>query len=296
MSDKKNLTRKQKRALRWRKLRMKYRLTITNEKTFAHIVSFRLSLHNVFLIVATLSLFLILIVYLVIAYTPLKEYIIPNYPELEEREKIEHNAELVDSLEYQMKLYAQKMQVLQTILNGNDPSEIATMDSIIVQQTEDYANLNFDISPADSALRMEVQETEALNVNFHSNSAGVRIENLFFYPPVNGVVSSNFSQGHLGTDVVATENSIIHSVLDGTIILADWTVETGYVIMIQHSNDFISVYKHNAKLLKKEGDKVTAGEGIALLGNTGNITLGPHLHFELWHEGKPVNSEQYIVY
>lgn len=296
MADKKNVTRKQKRALRWKKLRMKYRLTITNEKTFAHIVSFRLSIHNLFLILATLSLVLILLVYVIIAYTPLKEYIIPNYPELEEREKIEHNAELVDSLEYQMKLYAQKMQVLETILSGDDPSEYAAIDSIIVQQTENYANLNFDISPADSMLRMEIQETEALNVNFHANTGGVRIENLFFYPPINGVVSSNFSQGHFGTDVVAAENSIIHSVLNGTVLLATWTIETGYIIVIQHSNDFISVYKHNAKLLKKAGDQVVAGEGIALVGNTGDLTLGPHLHFELWHEGKPVNSENYIVY
>lgn len=295
MSNKSKLSRKEKRQLRLQKMHAKYKLTIRDTKTFAEVFSLRLSLSNVLLFITTCAVVLIFVVYLVIAYTPLKEYIIPNYPELEEREKIERNAELVDSLEYEMKLYAQKMQILQTILNGEDPSAYELLDSIVVTN-ENYANLNFDLSPADSMLRMEIQENEALNVNFHANTAGVRIENLFFYPPINGIVSSNFSNGHFGTDVVAAENSIIHAVLAGTVILDSWTVETGYTIMIQHSNDFVSVYKHNSKLLKKTGDHVNAGEGIALLGNTGNLTVGPHLHFELWHEGKPVNSENYIVY
>ncbi|MBO7053795.1 MAG: M23 family metallopeptidase [Bacteroidales bacterium] len=295
MSNKSKLSRKEKRQRRLQKMHAKYKLTIRDTKTFAEVFSLHLSLSNVLLFITTCAVVLIFVVYLVIAYTPLKEYIIPNYPELEEREKIERNAELVDSLEYEMKLYAQKMQILQTILNGEDPSAYELLDSIVVTN-ENYANLNFDLSPADSMLRMEIQENEALNVNFHANTAGVRIENLFFYPPINGIVSSNFSNGHFGTDVVAAENSIIHAVLAGTVILDSWTVETGYTIMIQHSNDFVSVYKHNSKLLKKTGDHVNAGEGIALLGNTGNLTVGPHLHFELWHEGKPVNSENYIVY
>ncbi|MBR4350010.1 MAG: M23 family metallopeptidase [Bacteroidales bacterium] len=294
--SKSNLTRKQKRVLRRQKLRTKYRLSIMNEKTFAEAFYMRLSIYNVFLIVATLSLILILIVYLVIAYTPLKEYVIPNYPELEEREKIEKNAELVDSLEYQMKLYTQKMQVLQTILNGDDPSEYAGMDSIITTSVENYANLNFSPSTEDSLFRLEIQESEALNVNFQAGAGGVRIENLFFYPPVIGEVSTQFRTGHYGTDVSAPVNSIIHSVLDGTVIFDGWTVETDYMIIIQHTNDFVSVYKHNAKLLKKAGDKVIAGEGIALLGNLDYSVSEPHLHFELWHEGKPVNSENYIVY
>jgi murein DD-endopeptidase MepM/ murein hydrolase activator NlpD len=295
MSNNSKLSRKEKRQLRLQKMHAKYKLTIRDTKTFAEVFSLRLSLSNVLLFITTCAVILIFVVYLVIAYTPLKEYVIPNYPELEEREKIERNAELVDSLEYEMKLYAQKMQVLQKIRNGEDPSAYELLDSIVVTN-ENYANLNFDLSPADSMLRMEIQENEALNVNFHANTAGVRIENLFFYPPINGIVSSNFSNGHFGTDVVAAENSIIHAVLAGTVILDSWTVETGYTIMIQHSNDFVSVYKHNSKLLKKTGDHVNAGEGIALLGNTGNLTVGPHLHFELWHEGKPVNSENYIVY
>ena len=297
MGDKTKLSGKQKRVLRRQKLRTKYRLTIRNDKTFGEIVSFRLSIHNMFLLLGFAVLVLIILVYVVIAYTPLKEYIIPNYPELQEREKIERNAELVDSLEYQMTLYSEKMQILQTILNGDVPMEHENVDSLAAQQTENkYANPNFEISPADSMLRQEIQESEALNVNFRANTAGVRIENLFFYPPVTGVVSSHFGYGHYGTDVVAAENSIIHSVLSGTVLLSTWTVETGFIIIIQHSSDFISIYKHNSKLLKKAGDQVIAGEGIALLGNTGDLTLGPHLHFELWHEGKPVNSENFIVY
>lgn len=277
--------------------RRKYQLAIIDEGTFERKFSLRLSLMNVFTVVSAISIVMIFLVYLIIAYTPLKEYIIPDYPEMEEREKIERNAELVDSLEYQMRLYGQKMQILQSILNENDPSEFENIDSLVAASSnENYANITFESSPADSLLRLEIQENEALNVNYSSGASGIRIENLFFYPPVKGVVSSNYSVSHHGTDVVAAENSIIHSVLDGVVILDTWTVETGYTIIIQHSNDFISVYKHNAKLLKKTGDRVLAGEGIALLGNTGDLTLGPHLHFELWHEGKPINSENYIVY
>lgn len=280
-----------------KKFRRKYELAIIDEESFEKLFSFRLSLMNVFTVVSALSIILIFLVYLVIAYTPLKEYIIPDYPVMEERERIERNVEIVDSLEYQMRLYAQKMQILQSILNENDPSEFENIDSLVAASSnENYANITFDPSPADSMLRLEIQENEALNINYSSGSSGIRIENLFFYPPVKGVISSNYSSEHHGTDVVAAENSIIHSVLDGVVILDTWTVETGYTIIIQHSNDFLSVYKHNSKLLKKTGDRVMAGEGIALLGNTGDLTLGPHLHFELWHEGKPVNSENYIVY
>ncbi|MBO4777986.1 MAG: hypothetical protein J5588_05780, partial [Bacteroidales bacterium] len=188
MSNNSKLSRKEKRQLRLQKMHAKYKLTIRDTKTFAEVFSLRLSLSNVLLFITTCAVILIFVVYLVIAYTPLKEYVIPNYPELEEREKIERNAELVDSLEYEMKLYAQKMQILQTILNGEDPSAYELLDSIVVTN-ENYANLNFDLSPADSMLRMEIQENEALNVNFHANTAGVRIENLFFYPPINGIVS-----------------------------------------------------------------------------------------------------------
>jgi murein DD-endopeptidase MepM/ murein hydrolase activator NlpD len=115
---------------------------------------------------------------------------------------------------------------------------------------------------------------------------------------VNGIVTNSFkgSENHFGTDIVAGPNEVVKATLDGTIILSTWTIETGNVVQIQHDNDLISVYKHNAEILKNMGKRVKAGEPIAIIGNSGELTTGPHLHFELWYKGKPVNPEEYITF
>jgi murein DD-endopeptidase MepM/ murein hydrolase activator NlpD len=122
--------------------------------------------------------------------------------------------------------------------------------------------------------------------------------NLHFYLPIKGLITNKFdtSKGHLGIDLVSQPNTRVSAVLGGTVLFAGWTLDTGYVIYIQHVNNLVSAYKHNAALLKKVGDKVNGGEAIAIIGNTGEYTTGPHLHFELWHEGKPIDPEQYIVF
>ena len=278
------------------KLRNKYRLIIFNDESFGEIISFRLTKLNGFILFGVVSVVLVTLVYLLIAFTPLKEYVIPDYPKLEEREKILANVMKVDSLEHQLQLYDQKMQILNTIINGGEPPQYLNEATDSAIKTD---GITFTRSQEDSLLRLEIQEFEALNVNFQTGAhTNPKYSNLYFHAPVRGTVSAKFSStlNHFATDIVAPKNSVIHAVLSGIVILDTWTVETGYTIMIQHSNDFVSVYKHCSKLVKKTGQFVEAGEGIAIIGNTGELSTGPHLHFELWHESKPVDSETYIVY
>lgn len=284
------------RKKRLQKTQNKYRLIIFNDESFAEIISFRLTKMNVFILFGFISVFMVTLVYLLIALTPLKEYVIPDYPKIEERQKILANVIKVDSLEYQLKLYDQKMQILSTIMNGGEPPQYLNKMS---DSASNYNDVTFSRSVEDSLLRLEIQEYEALNVSFQPGTyTNPKYLNLYFYAPIHGTVTNGFSEknNHFATDIVAPKNTIIYSVLPGVVVFDTWTIETGYTIMIQHSNDFISVYKHNSKLLKKMGDRVEAGEGIAIIGNSGELSTGPHLHFELWHESKPVDSEDYIVY
>ena len=168
-----------------------------------------------------------------------------------------------------------------------------------------YKNIRFDRSPEDSLLREEIQRLDQYNLvyydqekqqNVYSKRASIR--NFFFFTPLRGQVTNGFNakQKHYGVDIVGKENDVVKATLDGRIIFSNWTMRTGYVIMIMHDNNLISVYKHNASLLKQQGEIVKAGEPIAISGNTGELTTGPHLHFEVWYNGSPVNPREYMSF
>ena len=108
--------------------------------------------------------------------------------------------------------------------------------------------------------------------------------------------SFNMAEGHYGVDVVAKENEFIKAALDGTVVFAGWTAGDGYVIELQHSNNLMSIYKHNSDLTKNVGDHVKAGEPIAIIGNTGETSSSTHMHFELWYNGTPVNPQDYVLF
>ncbi len=291
---KKNHRRHSKKRLA--RLHHKYRLIIINDETFSEVFSFRLTKMNTFVLVFCLSIIFIGLIYLLIAYTPLKEYVIPDYPKTEEREKIIENAIRVDSLENTIALYDQKLQLLYMVINGDEPPQYLNSPNDTTQSFED---VSYNRSFEDSLLRAEIQEYNALNVNFQQASyTNPHYSNLHFTVPVRGTVTQNFSpdDNHFATDIAAPAKSVIHSVLSGSVVLATWSVETGYTIVVQHNNNIVSVYKHCSKLLKRAGDVVNAGEAIAIIGNTGDYTTGTHLHFELWYNGKPVNSEEFIAF
>jgi murein DD-endopeptidase MepM/ murein hydrolase activator NlpD len=152
------------------------------------------------------------------------------------------------------------------------------------------------ISPVDSMFRQEFEETDMSLIN-PSGSYG-ELDDVFLFAPISGLVSApyNMSDAHFGVDIVAKKNEPVKCVADGTVIMASWTQDSGYVIAVQHRNDLISVYKHNAELLKKVGNFVNAGDIISIIGNTGDLTDGPHLHFELWYNGNSVNPEEFVTF
>lgn len=278
------------------KLRNKYRLIIYNDKTFEEIFSYSLSRWNVAYLGGIVSVILVAFTYVLIAYTPLKAYVIPDYPKAEERQQSINNTLLVDSLMNQLRIYGQYTKTIQTILRGENAPNFTEE---VTDTSKAYENLSFAPSRSDSLMRKQIEEEEAFNLTLFSEASELSsITDVFFYPPVKGLITNSFNpeQNHYATDIVSSKDDVVHAVYEGVVFFADWTVETGYVIMVKHKDDILSIYKHNSKLLKKSGEKVYTGEPIAIIGNTGEITTGPHLHFELWHKGKPVNSEEYIMY
>ncbi len=278
------------------KLKNKYRLTISNEGTFDEVLSIRLSRLNVFNVTGLFSIVLIALVTLLIAFTPLREYI-PGYPDGEMRKNIENNAILVDSLIAELDKRDRFFQGIRNVISGNDFDNVAeNFDDSIVDPR--YKDLSFSISSNDSVFRLEHEEDEKYNLSLGGVAKTRGLSNTHFFAPINGLVSNHYDSKieHFGTDIVGIMNERISSVLDGTVIFSEWTLNTGYVIQIQHPNNLLSIYKHNSELLKKTGEHVKAGEAIALLGNSGELTSGPHLHFELWHNGQALNPEDYIKF
>ena len=273
------------------KLKNRYRLIIYNDTSFQTVWSTRLTRINVFLIMGLGGFFLIFITVLIITLTPVKEFI-PGYPSGNVRDLMVKNVIMVDSLEAQIQLRDNYFKTIKTLLGGEVPED----QHPDADTTFKPAELNMQTYNHDSIFKQHLLE-EQLDLSSDNREKGTTsLANIHFFRPIKGMVTQGFNEdiNHFAVDVVGLPNSRISAVLDGTVVFAGWTVETGYVIYIQHDNNLISVYKHNSELLKKVGDMVKAGEAIALMGNTGELTTGPHLHFELWHKGTPLNPEQYI--
>lgn len=279
------------------KLRHKYRLAIFNEQTFEEVFGIRLSRLNVFTLGGATLIILIVSVIFLIAFTDLREYI-PGYPDGQQRRLIKQNYMRVDSLIAEIERRDRFISDIRAIMSGEVPEggEQETKDSV---HRIESTKISFQKSEEDSLFRQQVEKEEKFNLAvFEGNSRKIELEHSFLFPPIKGVVTNKFgdTQGHFGVDVVAKPGARVSAVLDGTVIFTGWTVETGYVIQVQHANNLISVYKHNERLLKKMGEHVQAGEAIAHVGNSGELTTGPHLHFELWYNGVPLNGELYISF
>jgi murein DD-endopeptidase MepM/ murein hydrolase activator NlpD len=180
------------------------------------------------------------------------------------------------------------------MLAGETVSDTAVKHTAVIRPDK----VQFKKYDHDSLFKNEIaQEQINLGVNSGSTAKG-GVAGLLFFPPLNGLVTGkhDISIGHFGVDIVGKLNSRISAALDGTVVFAGWTIDTGYVIYIQHEQNLITVYRHNAELLKVQGDRVRAGEAIAIMGNSGKETTGPHLHFEMWLNGISVNPEDYIKF
>ncbi len=284
----------------WReRLQHTYRLVIMNNETFEEIGSYRLSLLNVYVLVSTLVVTLAAIVLMLIVFTPLKR-MIPGYADVHRDQELIRIYQQLDSMEQiieAQRVYTENFRKMLTAqvdtfvqkpetLSGEDDS----LDLLAVGPSEE-----------EELLRQEV-ELEELTANLvgqvNVSPRELPLEQLYFVPPLQGEISAGFmpDKKHYGIDILAPLNTPVKAAMDGWVVFSDWTLETGNTLAIQHPNNVITFYKHNSSLLKHVGDYVRAGEAVAIIGNTGALTSGPHLHFELWYKGKPVNPVDYITF
>ena len=274
-----------------KKLLHKYRLVILNEDTFEERFAIKLTRLNVFVIVALSSILLISGTIFLIAFTSLREYI-PGYSSTALKQRATELNYKTDSLQQVIDMNQQYYQSIKRVLTGDVKMVEFNKDSIIDAASKDVQEANLIPTKEDTLLRNVVDKEDKYNI-FEST---ISASNLVLFPPVNGTISEkyNVEEKHYAIDIVVAKDTPVKATADGTIIFAEWTAETGYVVIIEHSNELISVYKHNASLTKQQGDLVKSGEVIALAGNTGEFTTGPHLHFELWSRGYPVNPANFI--
>ena len=271
-----------------------YRLIIYNDETFKEVWYLRLSKINFIVLFLSIVILLSAGIFSLVAFTSIRE-MIPGYPDENIRRTILMNSLRLDSLEEEIRIRDVYFRNLNAIIAGEEPENL--MPS--VDSMRQYGEIDFSKSIEDSILRVQIEEEEQYNLSVIEDSRQPQgLARIHFFAPIKGHVTNSFSayENHFGTDIVAGPNEVVKAALDGTVILASWTVETGYVIEIQHSNNLISVYKHNAELLKKTGNPVKAGDAIAIIGNSGELTTGPHLHFELWLNGAPIDPEEFIVF
>lgn len=283
-----------KKPKKFEKLKYKYRFVILNDETFEEKFNFRLSRLNVYTALGVGSLLLIALVTVLIAFTPLREFI-PGYTDVTIRKTGIENTLKLDSLENVLRQKEQYLTNINRIIQGEP---INFNDSLVVDTTINYKNIVNEKIPEDSLLRVMIETEEKYNLFKSAGRTPSSISSLIFFNPLKGIVTEQFNarKQHFGVDLVAPKDEAIKATLDGTVIFAEWTSETGYVIQLQHSNNLISIYKHNSVLHKKQGDKVKAGDVIAIVGNTGELSSGPHLHFELWYNGIPLNPEEYMLF
>lgn len=278
------------------KLRTKYKLVIMDADTFQEKISLRLTRLNVFIVTGILAILLVFLTTYIIAFTPLREYI-PGYSDIGLSESVYHLAQKADSLE---KAIIQRDVYLQNIRNVLTNKFVLDNKPDSVKPKIDYSGISNKRSPEDSALRSELENRDKYNMYYSGTmgTANQSIRGINFFPPVKGFVSSHYNprDKHYGIDIVSGENEAVKSCLSGTVLLSGWSMEHGYIITIQHTANLVSIYKHNAALLKKQGDFVKSGEPIAIVGSTGSQTTGAHLHFELWYNGLPLNPEHYIQF
>ena len=279
---------------KFERLKNKYRLVIVDEDTFEEKLSLRLSQLNVFVVIGLSSFVLILLVILLIAFTPLKEFI-PGYANVNVRKQGVENFLKSDSIQVVLAENNLYIDNIKHIIQGDS---IEFDDKSIVDSTVNYADIKNEPTEEDSVLRNMIETEEKYNLFKTAGSTPGNISSFIFLQPLKGTVTSRFNikKKHFGIDVVAPKNEAIKATLDGTVIFAEWTVETGYVIQLQHADNIVSIYKHNSVLHKEVGDHIKAGEVIAIVGNSGEFSTGPHLHFELWYNGIPINPEDYMMF
>lgn len=276
------------------KWRHKYRLILYNDYTFDEVLSFRLSKWNVAVLVVLSFFMIVIFTTFIIAYTPLKEYI-PGYPDDLALQKAKSNQTYIDYIKNKIHLQEQYLNNLKYLLLHGAPITKEMVSN--VDTTKNYKNLMLDATSEDSAFRKQVEQEEKYSLSNEKTLQSLFVQNHYF-SPAKGIIVNKFNknQKHLGVDIVTKAKDLVFSILDGHVIYAGYTSQTGFMIIIQHKENLLSIYKHLDQIFPAIGDRVYGGDEIGIVGNTGEITTGPHLHFELWYKGQPINPENVMTF
>lgn len=282
------------------KLQHKYRMVIMQDDTLEEKYSFRLSQMNLYIFLSTVLIIVVILVSSAIVLTPLKYYI-KGYGDPSVRRNIVNLTYTSDSLEDVVRKQAAYIEniknVLQNKVEGEEDVQSAYDEEEEYIADSEEEGKSSDRSEEEMRLRQEIEQNENFELFEHeSDTYNEGLINDYFFPPIKGKFTDGFdaSEEHFGVDIAAPLNSPVKSIADGMVLLSSWTLETGYTIAIQHEDNMVSFYKHNSVLLKKVGNFVKAGEAVAIMGGTGENSSGPHLHFELWHNQRPVDPTEYI--
>ncbi len=278
----------------WKRIHFKYRLSIINESTLEEVMKFRLSKFSGGIIVLAFSFFFIILTSIIIITTPIRNYL-PGYLDSEIRQQAINSAIQADSLEKQLYYQSAYIANLNDVFEGKIQADsISYVDTVSISE-DDKSLLSTDLEKKFNA---KFEEEEKYNISVLPSGTTAPTEGFTFFRPVKGLISDKYdaTKQHFGIDIVAAPRESVVATQEGTVIFAGFDANVGYVIQIQHKNGFVSIYKHNAMLLKKIGDKVRTGEAVAMVGDTGTLSTGAHLHFELWYKGNPVNPEIYISF
>lgn len=268
----------------------RYRMIVINETTFNEELSFRFSRLNILSIIILLLVFIFTGTFFLVSYTPIKEFI-PGYTSTKVRKEAIRNTFLLDSLVTKFQKQDQFIKSIKSALSGKNESDEGLLKEINKSNLEPF-NREFNRVKADSLLRLEVMQEDKYNLMPNSKN-NVKF---MLFSPASGLISEPFNSEikHFAVDIALAKDTPIKSVAVGTVVLAEWTSDTGYVIVIKHNHGLLSVYKHNSSIEKSQGDIVQAGEVIAFAGNSGELSTGYHLHFELWIDGYPVDPTNFI--
>ena len=268
-----------------------FRLAIINDNSLEEVFNIKFSRARLLWLTAAILLAISVIFVLLLGYTPLRN-LIPGKSKTHVQNELIMMIQKADSLEKSLGNYSLYTKNLKKVL-----SDSVSLDSVQDLFREGFTVKEFDFKPSveDSILRAEVEAEESISLN--SNLKEKKL-NSFFIKPVDGLITEGFNKkiGHFGVDVVSKKGAFISSIDDGMVLFSSWTHEFGYVLVIKHQNSFISFYKHNSEVFKSKGDYVKSGETIAIIGNSGKYSTGPHLHFELWKGSSPVNPVNYILF
>lgn len=266
-----------------------YRLVVMNDESLEELFSFKLNRLNVFVFGGLSAIFLIVLTSVLIAFTPIKEYI-PGYSSTKLKKTASTLVYKIDSLEQKLLINEAYIKSIKSLLIGDIKKEDLSKNATIKQLS--VKDVQLSASATDSAFRQDIEQKDRFSIF----ERATKEKEIVFFAPVKGQISGNYNpkNKHLAVDIVLVKGTPIKAVADGAVVFSGFTVKTGYVMLLEHSQGFLSVYKHNDILFKEQGDLVKSGEVIANSGSTGTLTTGPHLHFELWNNGYPVNPVNYI--